>query len=342
MSRPLHRRVVPETYVQLLYEYLEAQGYDPVSVLNEPWPVRASTGIGGIDVEHWECLLATAQQTLGDPLLGLHVGQTIQARHFGVLGSVLLACENLAGALQRLERYLRLVFDVVPMSCRYGEGWFEIVWDFSEYRTGRLVNETGSVAMMQFCRALVRGTATPLLIDFYHPGPSDTASYEAFFGCPVRFNQAQEIIRFPSGLLALPLKSPDPALIALLEQHADRLLAQLPEQSEVVEQVRKAITGELRDGEPNVERIAETLHCSRRTLQRRLQEAGATFRGELNLVRYQLALSYLRDPRLQILDIAMLLGYSEHSAFTRAFKEWTGRAPQEIRLLKPQVASNGA
>ncbi|ERO65708.1 MULTISPECIES: AraC family transcriptional regulator [Pseudomonas] len=331
MSQPLHRRVVPETYVQLLYDYLKAHGHDPVSVLEEPWPQPDPNGAGGVDVEHWEHMLAMAARQLGDPLLGIHLGRTISARHFGVLGSVLLACNTLEAALARLERYLRLVFDVLPMYRREGQGWVEIVWDTSEYQPGPLVNETGIVAMVQFCRDLVVGAVDPIQIDFNHQGPTDPGPYEEFFGCPVRFAQAQAVMRFAPDVLAMPLKSPDPALITLLEQHADRLLAQLPQQDEMVEQVRKTISRELHEGEPSIERIGARLRLSPRTLQRRLQETGTTFRGELNLVRHELALSYLRDPRLQIVDIAMLLGYSEHSAFTRAFKEWSGQTPLEAR-----------
>lgn len=331
MSQPLYRRVVPETYVQLLYEYLESLGHEPESVLGEPWPTPAHGPIGGIDVEHWNHLLVTAEQALGDPLLGLHVGQTISPRHLGVLGSVLLACSNLNVALQRLERYLRLVFDVIPMTRRTGEGWFELVWDVSQYQPGALVNETGIAAMVQFCRSLVRGNANPLLIDFNHAGPSDCRPYEAFFGCPVRFEQRETVLRFSPQLLEQPLKNPDPALVSLLEQHAEHLLAQLPQQDEIVEQVRKAISRALREGEPVIERISRQLKLSPRTLQRRLQDAGTSYRNELNVVRHELALSYLNDPGLQVVDVAMLLGYSEHSAFTRAFKEWSGVTPAQAR-----------
>ena len=132
-------------------------------------------------------------------------------------------------------------------------------------------------------------------------------------------------------LLAAPLKSPDPALMQVLEQHADRLLAALPQHEEIVGQVRGAIAHALREGEPDIARISTRLACSSRTLQRRLKDAGTSFRDELNLVRHELALSYLRDPRLQIVDIALLLGYSEHSAFTRAYREWTGHTPQQQR-----------
>lgn len=333
MSQPLYRRVVPETYVQLLYEYLESLGHHPESVLGEPWPAPAHGPASGVDVERWNRLLLTAAQALNDPLLGLHVGQTINHRHLGVLGSVLLACGNLDIALQRLQRYLRLVFDVIPMTRRAGEGWFEMVWDVSQFQPGALVNETGIVAMVQFCRSLVRGVVNPLLIEFNHSAPSDPGPYEAFFGCPVRFDQREAVLRFSSQLLERPLKSPDPALVSLLEQHAERLLAQLPQQDEFVEQIRKAISRALSEGEPGIARISRQLNLSPRTLQRRLQASGTSFRSELNLIRHELALSYLSDPGLQVVDIAMLLGYSEHSAFTRAFKEWSGRTPQETKLL---------
>lgn len=331
MGKPLHRRVVPETYVQLLYEYLEARGHSPEAVLGEPWPTPDPDGLGGVDVERWDRMLQRAATQLSDPLVSLHVGQTITAQHLGILGAVLLACENLGAALQRLDRYQRLIFDVVPMSVRAGSSWLELVWDPSQYLTGRLVEETGYSVLIQFTRSLIRGSAQPLQVRFAHPAPDDVGPYEDFFGCPVLFEQSEPGVRFGLDLLAMPLRSPDRGLISLLEQHADALLARLPQQEEIVEQLRKAISDALREGEPDIEKISTKLSCSSRTLQRRLLAAGTSFRAELNLVRHELAASYLRDPRLQVVEIALLLGYSEHSAFTRAFREWTGETPQEAR-----------
>ncbi|ENX60208.1 hypothetical protein F885_02400 [Acinetobacter higginsii] len=75
MNKPLHSRKIPETYVRLLFQYLEAQGHDAEKILGEPWPVADSSGLGGIDVDHWEELLVIAREYLNDPLIGLHVGQ---------------------------------------------------------------------------------------------------------------------------------------------------------------------------------------------------------------------------------------------------------------------------
>lgn len=328
MGKPLHRRVVPESFVQLVYEYLDARGHSPEVVLGEPWP---ATQGGGVAVERWAGMLDRASQHLGDPLLGLNLGQTITPRHLGVLGYVLLACHNLAAALERLERYQRLVFDVIPMTSRPGPGWVELVWDSSQFHPGRLVGENGLTVVTAFCRSMVRTPVSPLLVHFTSPGPADVRPYEDYFRCPVLFGQPEALLRVSLETLALPLKSPDAGLIAVMERHADQLLEQLPQEDAVVEQVRKATAYLLHAGEPDIEAVSAQLCCASRTLQRRLKAAGTGFREELGLVRRELADSYLRDPGLQIVDIALLLGYSEHSAFTRAYREWTGMTPQQGR-----------
>ena len=331
MGKPLHRHVIPETYVQLLYEYLDARGAPPESVLGAPWPAPDAHGLGGIPVATWERMLETASRHLGDPLLGLHLGQTSNMRHLGVLGLVLLASSNVGMALQRWERYQRLIFDVQPLVVRPAAPGLDLVWESAGQRVGRLVEETGCVVAVQFCRSLVREAVSPLRVAFTFPAPTDARPYEEYFACPVLFGQVEQSIRVGLDLLALPLKSPDPDLIALLEKHADALLTKLPQEDDFVDKVRRQIPQLLREGEPDVARMSARLNCSARTLQRRLTAAGTSFREELNLVRQQLARAYLADPRLQIVEIALLLGYSEHSAFTRAYREWTGRTPMEER-----------
>jgi len=300
VSKPLHRKIIPATYVQLLFEYLEGQGHDPEKVLGERWPTPDATGLGGINVEHWQTLLEIAKDYLNDPFISLHVGQTITTRHLGVLGAVLSACDNFFSAMQRFERYQRLI-------------------------------ETGRTVMVQFGRSLLRDKDIIHAVHFIHEKPEDTKPYEEYFGCPVLFEQPVPLIRFGLEMLNFPLKSPDANLVAILDKHADQLLESLPHEDEFIEQVRKDIAHLLHNGEPKIEQLADRLHFSQRTLQRRLIEAGTSFRKELNFVRYQLAQSYLKDPRLQVIEIALLLGYAEHSPFTRAYKEWSGKTPQQQR-----------
>ena len=329
--QPLHRRMIPETFVQLLYEYLEARGQSPHAVLGEPWPMPQAHGLGNFPIERWVQLLERAASHLNDPLLGLHLGQTVTPRHLGVLGYVLLACPNLAAALQRLDRYQRLVYDVTPMTSRLGDGYIELVWGAEQGRPGALTDETSITVLIQFCRSLLSVPLIPLRIQFINPTPPDLQPYLDYFGCPVLFEQSETVVRASLADLALPLKTADPGLIEVMERQADRLLEQLPREEGILEQVRTAIARSLHSGEPNVERVAASLCCSPRTVQRRLLAADSSFRQELVWVRRQMAETYLRDPRLNIADIALLLGYSEHSAFSRSFKEWAGLTPQQWR-----------
>ena len=85
------------------------------------------------------------------------------------------------------------------------------------------------------------------------------------------------------------------------------------------------------EGRPTLEALAERYHVSARTMQRRLAEQGETFQAVLQRVRYQLAREYLADGRLELTEVAALLGYSEHSAFTRAFRQWAGVGPKRWR-----------
>lgn len=331
MSQPVARRAIPETVVQLLYEYLETQNLVPETVLGMPWPVPSPTGLGSFPAERWGELLARASAVLDDPLLGLHVGQTVTPHHGGVLGYILLACENLDAALKRFERYQRLMFDVVPMTRREYETHVDLVWDDRPDGLGALVDETAITLMVQFCRTLVRTPLSPLYVQFVNPAPTNVQPYLDYFTCPLTFGGAETIVRISAEALDLPLRSADPVMVRTMEAQADQLLAQLPHQNGVIEQVRKAIARHLHDGEPSIESVASRLHCATRTVQRRLAAAGSSFRVELATVRRQMADAHLRDSRLSIADVALLLGYSEHSAFSRSYKTWTGVSPDQQR-----------
>lgn len=331
MGQPLYQRAVPAAFTLLLYDYLEDRGQDSEAVLGMPRPSADPEQMQRVDVGQWEQMLIKAGEHLNDRLIGLHLGEMVNARHLGLVGHLLWACEDFGVVLQRLERFQRLIFDAIPMARRERDDAIEMVWDISEFRTGPLVGETGFATMVQFCRSVMQGESDPHSVDFAHPPPPDLGPFEAFFRCPVKFNCPEPIIRLGYDLLSRPLRRADPALEHVLEQHAERLLQRLPGQDETLNRLRRSVATRLRDGEPKIEWVCRELHLSSRTLQRRLSDIGTSFRQELNLVRNELARSYLRDPTLQITDVAMLLGYSEHSAFTRAFRKQNGMSPQQMR-----------
>ena len=134
-----------------------------------------------------------------------------------------------------------------------------------------------------------------------------------------------------SAALALPIVKADPGLCAVLDRHAEGLIAKYSRNDTLVEQVRTMIKDELSGGNASVERIADSLSMSGRTLQRKLREHGTSHQELLDQMRRDLALRYLQEPEMAICEVAYLLGFSESSALHRAFKRWTGKTPKEFR-----------
>jgi AraC-like DNA-binding protein len=326
-----HRRTIPESFVHLLYDYLQARDIDPQALLGHPRPPVNHDRPGSFPIELWTSLLQRAAGHLHVPTLGLQLGQHITPRHAGLLGYLLIASTNLEQALQRLDRYQQLIYDVTPMQCRQGADHVDLVWGAEQGRPGNLVDETSITALVQFCRDITGQPLQPLLVQFINPTPADLTPYHAYFGCPVLFDQAETLVRVASAALAWPLRAADPALGEVMEGHAETLLAKLQQEQPLIEQLRQSIAACLHLGEPSIDAIAAQLGRSARSLQRDLQNGGSSFREVLNGLRKELAQAYLQQPHLSMLDIAMLLGYTEQSAFSRSFRQWTGAAPSEYR-----------
>ena len=321
------RGVVPSTYVGLLFEYLQARGVDAPALLGEAAPDPGDRGLGRYPVSRWQRLLDVAAAHLNDPMLGLHLGQTITPAHWGVMGYVFMACANLGAALNRMEQYQRLLYDVNPL--RYsvvGDG-VELHWGVEHGRPGPLADECAITALVQMVRHITGKPLSLRQVSFVNAAPVDTQAYLRFFGCPVRFEQAETVLQFPVALLATTLSKPDLALVRVLEQQADALLAELPDMDDFEQAVRRSIAYVAREGEASLDRVANELHTSARTLRRRLEDRGKPFRELRDDTLRRMAESHLADPRLTLPEIAQLLGYSEQSAFTRAYTRWTGESP---------------
>ena len=308
---------VPAAYVRLLYQHLQRLGHNPARLLREPEPQGER-----YPVARWRQLLERAARKLDDPLLGLRLGRAITPAHLGVMGYVLLACGSLGAALERLRQYQRLVYDVNPMRQRLEGASVVLEWGTEQGRPGALVDETAIAALVQMARDLSGRRFAPEAVCFVNPPPPSLKPYRDWFGCPVRFGHAHTELRFAARLLALPLRQPDAALLALLERQADTLLGQLDDgdpQQALEQSVRRCIARLTREGEPALERVAAELHTTPRTLHRHLQQRGLNFRELREDTRRRLAEDYLRDPRLRLAEIAQLLGFSEQrpGAFRR-------------------------
>ena len=145
------------------------------------------------------------------------------------------------------------------------------------------------------------------------------------------FNQPRMEVYTPPSFLQLPLRQSDPVLEMLMQEQAQKLLGQLPEPDKFVTLVRDCVAKHAKEGELSIERAARSFNMSSRTLHRRLREKGITFKALSDMTRQQLAEAYMDDNELALAEVAWLLGYSEQSAFTRAFRRWHHMAPNEWR-----------
>lgn len=327
---PVHG-VVPSTLVGLLYDYLESRELPAVEILGEPRPDTGEHDLGRFPARRWQQLLERASDYLRDPRLGLHLGQTVTAAHFGVMGYVFHNCADLGATFERYRRFERLVYDMEPVRFSLDADTLMLEWGVGHGRPGPLVDETAITAMLQLARALTGERIAPISVHFVNPAPATPEPYRDYFHCPVYFDQPHTIVRVPRSVLTLPLQQADPALLRLLESQAEAMLAQLPADESLEEAVRRSVVRALPEGASGLEAVAADLGLSARTLHRRLAARGANFRALRSDALRQVAERHLADPRLTLADIALLLGYSEQSAFTRAFRRWTGRSPAGYR-----------
>jgi len=263
-----------------------------------------------------------------------------------VLGYAVMNSATLGDAYRRVVRYVGLVDGSLSVS-------LDVEGDRAHVRLG--VHETDGPGRngVEYALGMLYEPGRRTMGDafairearFEHGAPRSAEIHRRVFGAPVRFDQARTELVFDAGLLDAPLVSADPALCAILERHMMGLIEEVPAVAEegFAARVRQAVVASLRDGTPTAHSIAKRLGCSVRPMPRRLGEEGArAFQGLLDEVRRDAAVRHLREGRIEISAIAFVLGFSEVSAFYRAFKRWTGRTPVEYRRGAEAVTARPA
>ena len=247
---------------------------------------------------------------------------------YSVYGLVLLACRDLGQALEQTMRYEALAHELGRSKVTVEDGLARYEWISHYPQASRHLVESVFAGIQTFGRWLAGGQLPAAQIAFVHASEAGMGEYERIFGGRPRFGASTNSAHFDAALLALPVPNADVGMYPVLQQHAERLLAQrVHSKPAIVDQVRAAIIRNLAQDRVRLATIAEELALSPRTLQRKLGEAGASFQQVLDDARFALAQDYLRQPDLSLADIAFLLGYQEQSAFTHAFKEWSGLNP---------------
>jgi AraC-like DNA-binding protein len=207
---------------------------------------------------------------------------------------------------------------------------FALVGRSHHRRGAAIANESALAAVTSVLRVVGGFRLEPTLVEFQHTAPGTDRFHVDFFGCPVRFGAAVNGIHLGDEHLTRRTLLADTGLSTYLLSRLDDLTAR-KERRSIVEDVRTAIADSLPDGQPSKSQIARRLAISERTLHRQLADHGESFQAIATRARRDAAESLLASTDHSIADVAFLTGFSDQTAFTRAFKRWTGTTPAAFR-----------
>lgn len=264
------------------------------------------------------------------PEIALAIADAMPAGAFGIVEYVCRSAPTVREALLQWVRYLNLLDDAVVVGL--------VVEGDRAYLRVELESEAPAPGAHELCFALVaqrirQFSAVPFRIaavELVHRSAGDPATYRAWFDAPVTFGAPINQLVFPAAALDATLVSSDPALLSILTRTADALQKDKPADPSLEAQVARVLREALRANEGHVEIVAKRVGMTPRSLQRRLKDENTSFNAVREQVRRDLTQRYLAD-NLSISEISFLLGFSEPSAFFRAFKRWTGMTPIEAR-----------
>ena len=284
-------------------------------------------------------IFAVAEKLCDDPNIGFHAGRLMGLANIGILGPLILTCTKASQVMGLHARYQTLVgngahsdyevgLETVCLHFRVADGGCPFTRHSLEF------NLTGWISLVdQVTSAELR----PELIVFPTAAPEDASEQEAFFNCEMRYNEGDHLaVHFPRYHLERALLAGDSSLREPLETAARQRLAELQGQAadradSVLNRILRFIREQLIHGPPSIEQAADHLDVSVRTLQRQLEADGMTYKALVDDARKELGGRYISNEELSLVDVALMLGFSEQSSFQRAFKRWYSLTPGEYR-----------
>ena len=319
--------------LDLTCKVLKSYGIDPEPLLREQNIDPASIVDTNVRVSKkamnsaWE----KAAVLIAEPGFGLRAANHLHPSHLGALGYAWLASTSLRTALTRVSRYVHFVADDIEVDLEE-KGDLFIVTVAEAGTTDRSIwgSDSSLAILVALCRMNYGEKFTPVSVEFRHAAPEDTGGYFGFFRCPVLFGCNADRINLSRKVVDERLPSANPQLAQLSDQVMIQTLGRLSRER-IVPRVKSIIIDLLPSGNVSDEQVAAELNMSTRALQRKLNRKDTTFKQILTEIRQELADKYIRNNQLSLTEISFMLGFSEVSSFSRAFKRWTGESPSGYR-----------
>lgn len=276
----------------------------------------------------------------GDPFLGLHLGEHTNLSALGLAGLMMGSSRKAVDVLHCAEEFSRAFTNMQSFRVDLVEGEVHLfseavqVWVDRSPLTANHVIETSFSSVVHQLELLTRKHIRPIRLYFRHARPADISEFERIFRCRPLFGQEVNCMVFSAADLQAPIIGHNQPLNDMLKNLYAEQVRKNTEGAAFTDKVKQVMLGNMQVTFPPLEVIAEVLHMTPRTLQRKLSLEGTTFRELTDAVKQELAESLLANPELTIADIAYKLGYFEPTSFQRAFRQWTGSTPVEFRRNK--------
>jgi AraC-like DNA-binding protein len=318
-----------------LTDAIRAAGADPDRVLRSVGVDRSvlSRPDGFIPWFAFSQILEEAARATGDDCFGLHFGEHYQPKHIGPLVYVALNSPTMAAAFDNIARYLRVHNEAGEISFAIEGQWAYLRFFLRDVlvESVRQQTEYGMAVALNTLRLMAGTLWAPVEVQFAHPAPPTTLEHVRVFRAPVSFGHPVNAFVIERALVDRAVPAADEQLYPIIRQYLDRMLKEMPREDPELAAVRRAVGEAIREGDPKLANVARQAAMSARTLQRRLKDHGVDFKKLVDDTRRRSSLGYLEDRTNTTAEIAYLLGYSEVSAFNRAFKRWTGSTPSSYR-----------
>lgn len=287
-----------------------------------------------IAMSRYRALIMAAKELTGNPAIALHYAEQIDLSELSLVGLITRSSPTMLDALSQLNRYGELVmeidtgtrqrFEIAPEN---GEIWMvdnrsapNAFPELTEITFARLIS-----GQRRFTDKLALGA-----VEFTHPAPPYAAEYDRIFQAPVTFEGRRNAMQLDESWLTHPVALTPSYMFGILTKRADELLESLRAESTFRARVESLLMTMLHSGDVSVSRIAAEMAMSRQTLYRKLRAEGTTFQAVLDELRCKLALDYIEGGKVSVNQAAYLTGFSDPSAFSRAFRRWTGKSPRAM------------
>jgi AraC-like DNA-binding protein len=311
-----------------------SQKLDPKALMEDPDYLIPSPALRAI----WKDL----HEISGDPLLALHAAQVVPENAYPVTDHLVRAAANVNDAFLSVSRYWKVTIPSLQMDFKVGSAG--AVFELSSFTPSgievprEMIEYTFALNLHRIRRFSTKAWA-PIRVEFQGKYEAGSEEHERVFGCPVTFDAETNRIYIDKPTLEIKQVKSDPSLFSLLTRFADQELKKMGTKpvapSEPIEledtqgRVRQALQASLSTSDISVEAVATQLGMSSRTLQRKLEAESTSYQEVLDKLRMELAESFLKERalgKMTVDDISFLLGFSEPSAFYKAYKRWTGRS----------------